>query len=352
MAKNTKKRTVIYSNVKENKKLAEERKKKESGQINLDDEVIIGFNSKKKNGNTKAENKKKAPIKRGVEPKKNKSEKQKLDKTKMVKKQKAKKVPPKEKVQKPAVKKQRRRIKIPKSTKIIVLLLIVGAGVFAFLKSSFFNIKQIDVKIDRNSMLTVQEIKDLANITIDENMFSINKKKSIDSIKSNSYVDSVKIKRRIPNTLSIEVVERTVKFQIKTDNEYYYVDEHGVVIDKSTEAKDCITIVGQHTQEMKKGESLNEDDIQGLSDVLAIIQEAQSNDLKKDITKIDITNHYDYLVYFENIGKIAHIGDASALNDKMIRVVKIIKVESEFEGEIFVNVDFNKGEYPYFREKV
>ena len=36
----------------------------------------------------------------------------------------------------------------------------------------------------------------------------------------------------------------------------------------------------------------------------------------------------------------------------MTRVAKILKVESEVEGEIFVNVDFNNGKYPYFREKV
>ena len=35
MAKNTKKRAIIYSNVKENKKIAEERKKIRDNQINL-----------------------------------------------------------------------------------------------------------------------------------------------------------------------------------------------------------------------------------------------------------------------------------------------------------------------------
>jgi hypothetical protein len=49
MSKSTKKRAVIYSNVKENKRLAEEKNKKKNEQINLNDEVIIGFNSKKKN---------------------------------------------------------------------------------------------------------------------------------------------------------------------------------------------------------------------------------------------------------------------------------------------------------------
>ena len=44
MAKNTKKRAVIYSNVKQNKKRAEEISKIQENQINLNDEVIIGLN--------------------------------------------------------------------------------------------------------------------------------------------------------------------------------------------------------------------------------------------------------------------------------------------------------------------
>ena len=82
------------------------------------------------------------------------------------------------------------------------------------------------------------------------------------------------------------------------------------------------------------------------------IQEAKNNEIFDDITRIDISNHDDYLVYFDDLGKLAHIGDISSINDKMTRVAKILKVESEVEGEIFVNVDFNNGKYPYFREKV
>ena len=52
MSKNTKKRTVIYSNVKANKKKAEQRNNASDDHINLNDEVIIGFNSKKDSQNT------------------------------------------------------------------------------------------------------------------------------------------------------------------------------------------------------------------------------------------------------------------------------------------------------------
>ena len=83
-----------------------------------------------------------------------------------------------------------------------------------------------------------------------------------------------------------------------------------------------------------------------------IMQEAENNDIKNDITKIDIEDKNDYKIYFDNLGKIAHLGDTTSINDKMTYIKKILEVESNYEGEIFVNVNLNNGEYPYFREKV
>ena len=349
MSKPTKKRTVIYSNVKANKKLAEEKNKNADNQINLNDEVIIGFNSKK-NGNNGSDVK---PKKKDDNKSKNESRKPK----KQVKKKNQNNVSKdttkqKEKViqkKKPIVNK---KTKIPIIIKISTVAVIVIIALFAFLKSSFFNIKEIVVTIDHNSTLTESEIKELSNIVVGQNMYSISKRASIDNIKKNSYVESVNIKRKIPNKLVIEVVERTIAFQLETENGYAYVDNQGVVMDQKNEKKDSVVIVGYKTDEIIIGNKLNDEDIKGLSDVMIIIQEAKNNELIDEITKIDISNHDDYLVYFENQGKVAHIGDISSINDKMTRVAKILKVESEVSGEIFVNVDFNNGKYPYFRENV
>ncbi|MBQ3407711.1 MAG: FtsQ-type POTRA domain-containing protein [Clostridia bacterium] len=352
MPKNTKKRAIIYSNVKANKKLAEEKNKIKDEQINLSDEVIIGFNSNKssQDKNIKA---------RARNNEENRKTKKQAEKNTNRKKVSLKKSPQKNKF-KPQ-KKNSMQYKIPKEKnngKIFILLktsivaIVIFLFVFAFLKSSIFNIKEIVVKVDNNSALTMSEIKELSNIAVGQNMFSVNKKKAIDSIKTNAYVENVKIKRNIPDKVTIEVVERIVKFQLESENGYIYVDNQGIVIDEKKDKKDCIIIVGQKTDDIIIGNKLNDEDLNGLSDVIKIIQEAENNEIVEDITKIDISNHDDYLVYFDNLGKVAHIGNTTSVNDKMTRIAKILKVESEVEGEIFVNVDLNNGKYPYFREKV
>lgn len=316
MAKNTKKRAIIYSNVKQNKKKEEEKNKLQNQKINLNDEVIIGFNSKKNN----------QIIQKKGSVKKKKSIKQ--------------------------VKKIKKKIKIPCIIKIFTVIVVISIATFAFLKSSLFNVKEIVVQVKNNNVLTEYEIKELADISIGENIFSIRKKNSIENIKRNSYVEDVEIKRIIPNKIQIIVEERLAKFQLETSDGYVYVDKQGIVIDKSTEKKDCITITGHKTSDIINGNSLCYEDINKLLDVLQICKEIENNELRNDVSKVDISDSNDYLVYFESLGKMAHIGDVSSINDKMTRVAKILKEESEYEGEIFVNVDLNNGEYPYFREKV
>lgn len=367
MSKDTKKRTVIYSNVKQNKKMIEEKKKIPNNQINLNDEVIIGFNNNKKvqSSSQKSQNKKNKKVKQDTNKKmkqnniKSNSENleiaeivkgDRLSSEKVKKEQNSKKTKKKRVVVNPE---KRKRAML--ALRIIIISIILLIGIIVFMKSSVFNIKEISVKIENNTVLTDNQIKDLSTISVGQNIFSFNKNKAIKNIETNSYVEKVKIKRSIPSKLVIEVVERQVKFQLvnnENPNNYLYVDDKGNALEMSTEKKSNIVISGYKTQDVKYGEKLCDQDLEGLSAVMLILQEAGNNEIKDKITKIDISDHNDYLIYFESLGKVAHLGNISTLNGKMTRIKKILDEESEYQGEIFVNVDLNSGEYPYFREKV
>lgn len=331
MDKGAKKRAIIYSNVKENKKRADEISKIRENQINLNDEVIIGMskapnNKKVKNNNPIKGNKKEN---RKV---KNKSKSTPMEKTKCVNPQ-----------------KRKRAIKLVKTFFLIIFLTV---GLIVVLKSSLFNITEINVKIENNKILTESQIKNLSTINIGQNMYSINKKKIIDNIKGEPYVESVKISRKLPNALNIEVQERSVKFRLDYNGQYIYVDTQGYILEKSSEPNDNILISGYSTIDLEDGNRLNTEDLEKLSAVIQILQESENNGIKNDITQIDIEDKDDYKIYFKGLGKMAHLGDTTSINDKMTYIKKIIEVESNYEGEIFVNVNLNNGEYPHFREKV
>lgn len=358
MAKNTKKRAIIYSNVKENKKLAEERALIRQNQINLNDEVIIGFNSNKKNQNNSAKknnskdksgNKKKPDV-RNLPRNPNRNNKNKDNE--IIRNQKKKISQSKTKKKKKNKMNPQKKAKILLATKVSIAIITLIIVIVMFFKSPIFNIKEISVKIDNNLSLTESEIRALSNITIGQNMFSFNKSRSTENIKTSSYVESVKIKRLIPNKLEIKVVERIVKFQIESNGKYVFVDAYGIVIDQSDEKKEGLVITGIKNENFVNGEKLGDEDIKGLSDAMVIIQEAKNSEIYANISKIDISNKDDYLIYFDSLGKIAHIGDTTSINDKMVRVAKILEKTVDYEGEIFVNVDLNNKKNPYFREKV
>lgn len=330
MGKDTKKRAILYSNVKANKRKAEEITRIGNEQINLNDEVIIGLNQSKNNKKIKAKNRSKTS-KKVKQSKKNSQNKQVRSKKKM----------------NPIKKK-----KIMLIIKLFIILGFIVAGLAFLLKSSIFNISKIDVKIQNNKVLTDADIKNLSKIEIGQNIYSINKKEIITNIKNNSYVESVKVKRALPNTVEIKIDERSVKYQLKTDDGYIYIDERGYILEKNNEKDDCMVITGYSTTDLLEGNKLNDEDVEKLKYVENILQEAEYSNILNNITSVDIKNKNDYKIYFDDLKKMAHLGDTSFLNEKMTYVKKILEVEHDYEGEIFVNVDLNNGEYPHFREKV
>ncbi len=335
MAKNTKKRAIIYSNVKENQRRAEEISRIKENQINLNDEIIIGLSKSSKNKSAKVNNNK--PMKKSKDNKKNKKISNDINKNDMKKKK--------------TINTRKKKI-ILRSIKITLTIIILLVGLIVFFKSSVFNIKKINVSIENNKILTESQIMNLSTVNIGQNMYSINKKQIIDSIKSDPYVESVKIKRSWPSTLKIEIEERAVRFQLEYNGEYIYIDNQGYILEKSYEKNDTFLVSGYSTTELTYGNRLDVKDLEKLSDVIQIMQEFKNNDLDSKITKIDIEDDDNYKIYFDELGKIVHLGDTTSINDKMAYIKKILEVESNYEGEIFVNVNLNNGEYPYFREKV
>ena len=186
----------------------------------------------------------------------------------------------------------------------------------------------------------------------DENIFKINKQDTREKVKQNAYIDTVEIKRTLPDVVTIVVTERTATYQISFSNMYMLINNQGYMLETTELDKSMPLIVGVTTkkEEIKPGNRLCSDDLEKLEDVLRILESAKSNNLDKLINKIDITNKDDYVVEMKKEKKIVHLGDVTNLALKMLYVSDIINKEKD-EGEIFVNTDLeNKG--AIFRKKV
>ncbi len=265
------------------------------------------------------------------------------------KKQQVKRKPKLTPKQQEIVKKKRKIIfRLVKWTSLIILL--IGGGIY-FLLSPFFNIKNIT--IIGNEKITQETIISLSEIKLEQNTFKISKSKVEQAIKANSYIDSVKVKRKLPDGIEIQVTERKPAYMLTLGNAYVYMNKQGYLLEISQEKLDLPIITGILTSEdqLQEGSRLCTEDLQKLSSVIQIMDSANNNDMGKLITKINISDKQDYILELKSEKKNVHVGDTSNLSTKMLYIKKVLQSEKKKEGDIFVNTDLStKG--AIFREKV
>lgn len=129
------------------------------------------------------------------------------------------------------------------SGKLFLLLLLVGVIVACILLSSLCNIKNIKITIDGqvpnnnsevegenvdSNKLTLDSIKNLAGLNIGENMFKVSKGEITKRLKTNPYVDEVKINKKLDGNLEISITERKIRYLINYAGAYIYVDERRI----------------------------------------------------------------------------------------------------------------------------
>lgn len=247
-----------------------------------------------------------------------------------------------------ARKKRKIIFRLIKWTSLVVLL--IGGGV-CFLLSSFFNVRTI--VISGNEKIAQETIISLSGIELEQNTFKISKSKVEQAIKTNAYIDSVKIKRKLPETVEIQVVERKPAYMLTLGNAYVYMNTQGYLLEISQEKLKAPIITGILTPEdqIQEGNRLCTEDLQKLSNVIQIMDSANNNDIGKLVTKINISNKQDYILELKSEKKNVHVGDTSNLSTKMLYIKKVLQNEKKKEGDIFVNTDLStKG--AIFREKV
>lgn len=291
----------------------------ESEPINLDNEIIIGM------------------------PKANKKDKKtnkKIKKNKLVKK-----------VKKLTEQQIKRRNTIVKILKWTSLILIVFAIIIFIILSPIFNIKKVEVK--SNSKLTYEQILSLSGIKLNDNTFKYSKSSISKNIKQNAYIEQVKINRKLPDTLKITVKERVPKFMLIFGNAYVYINNQGYILEISNENINLPIIKGYKTieQDIVVGNRLSNEDLESLSVVIKILEFAESEEIAKKITQINIEEKNDYQIIMDSEKKTIHLGDCSMLETRMLWIKTTINETKDLEGDIFINMNLNN-ERPFFREKV
>lgn len=238
--------------------------------------------------------------------------------------------------------KQNKKHKKKKINKIFLLIILIAITFILLCSSTLFNITVINVR--GNNRLTEEEVISLSTIQKHTNLFKMNKLQSIDNLTQNAYIEDVTIKRKFPNTVDIEIKERTPKYMLQFADSYVYINNQGYMLEISNEKLEIPILIGITTDlsNIKAGNRMNTEDLKKMDMVINIFETASSNEIGNLITKIDISDDRNYTLILETEGKTVYLGDCSELNTRILYLKSILEQEKGISGELFLNVDLNE----------
>lgn len=185
--------------------------------------------------------------------------------------------------------KPRKKKKRKKKNYLLRLLVIiaVGVGLYFLLTSEIFDIAK--VKVENNSYYTVEQVKEKAGVKIGQNIFEFKKSGIKKKLLKDPYFENVVIKRRLPSTIIIDVVERTERAAIpRAGGSYTIIDPNGLVL-RQTDIEPKITwIQGMTVKKAQAGSPLEVEETSMLTDTLNMLKDIEDSDLF--FKKIDISN--------------------------------------------------------------
>ena len=246
----------------------------------------------------------------------------------------------------------RRKKKIKKIIKWTTLLLLIVGGIVFALVSPIFNINEI--RVINNNQISTETIMSLSQLQIGQNIFKFKGSQVRKDIKTNPYVENIKVQRRLPNRVEITIEERQKNYNVEFLNGYAYINNQGYILEISEQKLDLPVIQGVSTEqkEIVAGNRLNAEDLSKLENVIQIMNICKNYDLEKKVSSINIEDKDNYILYLEEEKKTIDLGDESNLSNKMLYVSTILKENEGKEGTIYVNGDINNNFKPRFREKV
>ena len=176
------------------------------------------------------------------------------------------------------MKKNKKRINTSKVVIIFSLILIVV----------IFNSDNIE--IEGNKYVESEYIIKALEVNNNKNIFRYNIKDMEEILLNNKYIDKVEIKRLLPNTLKVSIIEKEIVANLYNEEIYCYIDKEGNFIDEIDENNKDNEVITVHidynktdSQEIK---FKNEENKKRLLYLLEYIKE---EGIYKKIDNIDMT---------------------------------------------------------------
>ena len=244
------------------------------------------------------------------------------------------------------MKKNKKRINTSKVVIIFSLILIVVIVLYTSLNSGIFNSDNIE--IEGNKYVESEYIIKALDINNNKNIFRYNIKDMEEILLNNKYIDKVEIKRLLPNTLKVSIIEKEIVANLYNEEVYCYIDKEGNFIDEIDENNKDNEVITVHidynktdSQEIK---FKNEENKKRLLYLLEYIKE---EGIYKKIDNIDMTKPNSInMITKEDINILLNSDEELKYNiSRLAMILADLQNKKQKGGEI----DLSTGKYALYR---
>ena len=244
------------------------------------------------------------------------------------------------------MKKNKKRINTSKVVIIFSLILIVVIVLYTSLNSGIFNSDNIE--IEGNKYVESEYIIKALEVNNNKNIFRYNIKDMEEILLNNKYIDKVEIKRLLPNTLKVSIIEKEIVANLYNEEIYCNIDKEGNFIDEIDENNKDNEVITVHidynktdSQEIK---FKNEENKKRLLYLLEYIKE---EGIYKKIDNIDMTKPNSInMSTKEDINILLNSDEELKYNiSRLAMILADLQNKKQKGGEI----DLSTGKYALYR---
>ena len=184
--------------------------------------------------------------------------------------------------------------------RILFLGILLAAATLAL--TVFFKVDTITV--EGAQKYRAEEIVAGMDVKQGDNLYLWNKVKVCDAmLEKFPYLQSVQIRRHLPNALVVTVTECSASVAIASNGGYLLLSKEGKALEQSANSNGLPVVTGMTLTDVPLGKILSSDSSEAADDLLTILQTLDAADMLKDLAFINLSDlhdiHIGYLKRFD-----------------------------------------------------
>lgn len=190
-------------------------------------------------------------------------------------------------------KRRRNRGRFPGLYRLVSVILILAAIVAACV--IFFRVEEVTVQ--GNTRYTDQQIIEVAGVEVGDNLFGVNKSRVARELLAKlPYIQSVSVRRKLPDTLAITVSEGRAAAAIAQGGRWWLLGVDGKLLEEAASApQDCAQVTGLTPLAPAVGTYLAAEEAQAgrVENLRALLSALAETGLLERVESIDLSSEFE-----------------------------------------------------------